>query len=246
VPCRATVAPLHDAAHEAYELRDLVPRGVVLDQTNTAIWAPLSSAQPPVDVLVISAHCSVDHMGKASVGFVDRRGKLQQATPNDLRKELWEHGKDLGLLFLNGCSSFDLAYFVMAEPGRPRSLRCTICWSTVVNSRAARAFSYEFFARLYPRDVNGAITSEQLPADSAGFIEAYEGAVQALQGDPNKLHEAHRAAAAGGVRWLVGDPALREAREQAVLEGRQVAGIPGCVLIGDGGRVDIWPPDLGR
>jgi hypothetical protein len=238
VVCSPTVAQRREIIHDARQTAGLMPNATVLDQTErkdgaAALSRILKDAQLPVDVLFISAHGG-SHMGKVSIAFVDSRADLQTVEPPRKLKD----GLSLQLILLNGSCSSDLAERVMAS--RFRDLCCVIGWSTVVNSRAASAFSYLLFTKLY------APGGERL-ATPSGYDcrEAFLHAVEALQAD-NLERPEHRAP--GGCRWVIGDPTNHGVRGRARENLRQLAGSPMmCVCNADGdarrGKFDILRVD---
>lgn len=223
VPCSPTVAPLHNAVFEANSLHALMPNARILDQTNgetgaETIWSSLTDAGIQVNVFVLLAHCDARHLDTTTIAFVNRSGDLQTLSPAVIARNFKHSGRDLRLIFLNGCCSSKLAECVMEA--RNRELRCVIGWSTVVETNAARAFSYLFFEEL-TRDGRF-----QRLGEVDTFHDAFVNAVTRLQEDGLQL-EAHWPY--NGHRWIVGDPKDDAARAQASQNGLQLAGIPVCL-----------------
>lgn len=237
-PCSPNDGPLHDVAHEAYRTAALMPNWRVLYQGNggvraATLWVELAQ-RPPVDVLVISAHCAPSfppdgqNVELPHLVLVDEGGRRQALPAEQLIHGLAAHGASLRLLFLNACKSDELAACVITQ-----NLVGAMSWSTAVESRAAHTFSYLFFRALYSAP-DGAPRALPLdPAQLRGAIStAFARAAYELQGDPLTLQNDLPRGRYGGMpaAWLIGDPAASVDRLTAQIAGRPLAGIPVCEL----------------
>ena len=233
--CSLTERPLHDVPYEVHDIANHVPNAVILDQskgqaTPTSVWNRLSTRPPATDLLHISAHCSAvvlgdmfDHLGELVILFVNRNGAELPVAPHELRTQVIAHGDHLRLIFLNACNSSYVGGHVMG-PGRPPSLRCVIGWDTQVNTRAARAFSNEFYKHLL-HPVPAGPKLNGIPTDANAFEVAFNRAVHSFQSweVPPEFLPHQRA------RWLVGDPTSSASNYPRDV---RLAGVPVCIIPG--------------
>jgi hypothetical protein len=94
--------------------------------------------------VVFIGHGGVKLRGNLTLGFVGNNGDIEVVEPDDIAQMLQSHKNTLQVVFLNGCTTIDLAKCLYDQVGIPH----VVGWSSKVVDEAAQIFSCKFFSRL--------------------------------------------------------------------------------------------------
>ena len=163
--CSPDVSPLANVIDEALEVNDECPGTIRRGGTCERLAEALTKHSPRSFLFSGHADAATGMSSGRTLGFTMPGGGLSVVTDTVVAQTLAAHaisnGGRLELVFINGCSSYDLGMEVLSV-GVP----CVVCWRTKVKDGAARVFALAFFRHLRqsgaPADYRAAFAEAKL------------------------------------------------------------------------------------